>query len=521
MIKNRMKTDPIPVVRQHRPVRVRNFTSADRGKCYPVAAFGLLRGDSCSGRLEVAVEMNETYEVLFNPMTVRVNVWFVPKVALERFQRNKTYFERSAVGDPITNEPGAATIPYLETHAYAINPIYKHLGLIGKAGVQVTTDYIESYNAAVNHSWRQRSKSLTQRLKGDTALAPALWGQNSLSEIVPNFDVGMISGEAPITIVAANLPVQMSNTASQPAYTFADVTKGPGPDHNVILGNDASVATRQIYAKLAGNSAKVSLANIDQARNLVEMAKLREQYEGHKDPFIIETLMAGLPIDDQVWFMPMLLDSQTLEIKQMKRMATDGANLSNGVANGLAVTSVGVNVPQNPYGGVVMVTIEGVPEQLYERQADPYFTTTSLNDLPRYDRDMMNPMPVVEVKNKEVDVQHSVPEGRFGYARRNWKWANHPSRVGGDLFAPNNDAPTTIDRRAIYATEVADPALNTEFYLATTLGKAPFVETSRDIFRVGVGGVIDVVGLTVIGQVHESEANYDAVRAEYAPLAIT
>jgi len=70
----------------------------------------------------------------------------------------------------------------------------------------------------------------------------------------------------------------------------------------------------------------------------------------------------------------------------------------------------------------------------------------------------------------------------------------------------------------IYPTDVANPALNTEFYLATTLGKSVFVDQTRDPFKVGIGGMLDVIGLTVIGEVHESEANYDAVRAEYAPL---
>lgn len=535
MIKNRMKTDPIPVVRQHRPVRVRNFTTVAPGKIVPIGAFGLLRGDSCSGRVEVAIEMAETYEVLFNPMHARVNAWFVPKVALDRFQRNKTYFERSAVGDPITNEEGAPTIPFLETHPYDINPLYKHMGIPELVGRNVVTDYRESYNQIVRFAYLQRSKSLAERLLDDTTLATAIWGPNAFSSMVPNFDIGMIAGATPLTVVQADIPVQgigFSNVAGNAGPVSFKETEGGGAarpygayrvtDQSGIsieaTGQDASAAPL-VYAKLSQDGISVALANIDQARKLVEWAKMREQYEGHRDPYILETLMAGLPIDEQSWMMPMLLDSKMVEFSQVKRMATDGANLSNGVANGLVVTDLGVNVPQNPYGGVVMFTIEAIPEQLYERQADPYFSTTDLNELPRYDRDVMNPMPVVAVKNREVDVSHTTPEGRFAYAERNWKWANNPSRVGGDLFAPNADAPTAIDRRVIYPTEVANPALNTEFYLATTLGRQVFVDQTRDPFKVGIGGMLDVMGLTVIGEVHESEANYDAVRAEYLPLA--
>jgi len=44
------------------------------------------------------------------------------------------------------------------------------------------------------------------------------------------------------------------------------------------------------------------------------------------------------------------------------------------------------------------------------------------------------------------------------------------------------------------------------------------VDETKDPIKVGVGGTLDVIGLTIIGEVHESEANYDAVRAEYPPL---
>lgn len=524
MIKNRMKTDPIPVVRQHRPVRVRNFTTAKPGKIMPVAAFGLLRQDSCSGRLNVAVEMAETYEVLYNRVFARVNAWFIPALANERFQRNKTFFERSAVGEPMTDEEGSDVIPFIETHVFGTpaNPLYKSLGLSAKADALVSTAYREAYNLSTNYMYRQRSKSLPQRDADDTSLAAAMWGQNAFSEIVPDFDAEMIAGSLSLTVVAGRMEV---NSDVGPAETLG-VRSGDHPKAimtdgaNAQLDTDAVAESAILYSRLSPDGVTVALANIDQARKLVDWAKMREAYEGHDDPWIIETLMAGIPIDDQVWHHPMLLDTKMVDVKQLKRMATDGASLEDGVANGVATVSVGVNVPANPYGGVVMVTIELFPEQLYERQADPYFTTVDLNELPRYDRDLLNPMPVVEVKNAQVDVAHTSPTGRFGYARRNWQWANNPTRVGGDLYAPNADAATAIERRVIYPTEVANPALNTEFYLTTTLGRQVYVDEVKDPFRIGLGGVLDVMGLTVIGEVHESEANYEAVREQYPPLVL-
>lgn len=537
MIKQRLKTDPIPVVRQSRTVKMRDVTTMVPGKVVPIAAFNLLRMDSCTGRLNLAFELAETYELLMNTMSVRVTAWFMPHVANERFERNTAFFERAFAGQPKSNDDGAAVIPYFASHVHpaaGTHAIYKSLGLHAKPGAAVNAGYQEAYNAIVNQMRMMRSKSLPEVALDNTALTPALWGPNVFSEIVPDFDDAMIAGELPLTVVQAKMPVLgvgVKSVSTRPnvpvvesdgvtrTYAGAWASNDPGDNDSIYIRakEDGSVGP-DIFAQLSNDGISVSLANIDQARALVDWAKLREQYEGHKDAWIIDAYMQGLQIDDQAWFQPMLLDTQTIEIRQAKRMAQDGENLEEGAANGAAVGSIGINVPPNTYGGVVMIMAEALPEQLYERQADPYFTTLSAAELPNYMQDVLNPVPVVKVLNKEVDVDHNAPEGQFGWARRNWKWGAWPTRVGGDLFAPNADAATTVARRMIYPTDVANPTLSEEFYLSTTLGRTPFMDQAKDPIKVGIGGAVSVTGLTIIGEVHESEANYDEMRSRVLPL---
>lgn len=537
-LKNRMHADPIPVVRQLREVRLRDVTTMPPGKMAPIAAFNLLRMDGCTGRVNVAVEMAETFEVLMNRSFMRISAWFVPHVALDRFQASTAIFERSYNGEPMTKEDGADVVPFIETKAYpdtaGSHEVYKVMGMTAKAGKLINTSYEESYNQIVNYVRRNRSKSLEERELDDTTLAAALWGDSAFSEVVPDFDDGMIAGELPLTVVAAKMPITGLGGRGAPAsQDLSAGTRFPG-DTPVIGGTGTGWAGGSlyaeddpdnpghpnIYAELSADGVSISLANIDQARKLVDWAKLRERYEGHKDAYIIDTLMAGIAVEDQQWFHPMLLDQQMVEIKQVKRMATDGANLEEGVANGVGSGSLGINVPPNTFGGVVMIIAEAFPEQLYERQADPWFTATSVDDLPNYRNDVLNPMPVVEVKNGQVDVDHDTPDGLFGWARRNWQWARWPARVGGDLYAPDADAATAVARRSIWATDVENPTLSEEFYLATTLGREVFVDQTADPFKVGVGGSISISGLTVIGEVHESEANYSEMRAAVPPLQL-
>lgn len=536
MISNRLKTDPIPVVRQTRDLRVRDVTTMRPGLLTPIAFIPLLRMDSCSGRVQVGFNMAETYEELMNPVKVRVTAWFMPHIALERFERSRAIFERSFAGQPKTTDVGAPVVPYFETHAHPATAgshhVYKALGISAKAGVLVNTGVQETYNQIANYMREQRSKSLPLVDLDNSDLLPALWLKNDFSDIVPDFDDAMIAGELPLTVTEAALPVSGIGfkgavtggsggtyyQADGAAATYANGVNSSQADPNVIGVEMRTGGYPNVFANLSENGISVSLANVDQARALVEWAKLRESYEGHKDGWIIDLLMQGVEVEEQRWFQPMLLDQQEVTIRQAKRMAMDGASLEEGAANGAGVGSIGLNVPPNPYGGLIMIMAEALPEQLYERQADPYFTCTSVSQLPNYQKDVLNPMPVVEVLNKHVDVDHDTPDGLFGYARRNWQWARIPSRVGGDLFAPDADAATTVARRIIYPTDVENPELGEEFYLSTTLGMTPFLATDKDPIVVGLGGSVSITGLTIVGAVHESEANYSEVRADNPPL---
>jgi len=540
-VNNRLRTDPIPVVRQTRELPVRTFTSMKPGRLTPIAAFNLLRMDSCTGRLNLAVEMAETYEILMNNMSVRFTAWFVPHVANKRFERSATIFERAFQGQKKTDDPAAPVVPFIQTHAHPATAgslaVYKYLGLSAKAGALVNDSYLEGYNMIASFMRRQRSKSLPPRSELDGTLAPALWGSSAFSDVVPDFDDGMIAGELPLTVVSGRLPIsgmgiegnggtEFSNMPARESTGSKTYPKGlsvvnGGPNNSVVMrttGTPIGARVLDVYAEMGANSITASLANIDQARKLVSWAKLREQFEGHKDAWIIDTLMSGIEVDDQAWFQPMLLDSQVVQVKQLKRNAMDGASLEEGAANGSGAGSIGVNVPPNTWGGVVMIMAEALPEQLYERQADPWFTAKTVGDLPNYKADVLNPMPVVEVKKKQVDVDHSDPEGLFGYAKRNWQWERWPMRVGGDMFAPTPSAATTVARRSIYATDKANPSLSEEFYASTTLGREVFLDQVADPFKVGLGGVMSITGLTVIGEVYESEANYDEMRAQTPPL---
>lgn len=544
LLTGRMDTDPVPVVRQTRSFPLKSVTTLKAGRFNPVAVYNLLREDSSQGSIPFAVEMRETHELLLNAVFLRVSSWFVPHIAFERFEKNPTFFQKSYQG--VIPMAGKPLIPFFATHAFGTagsNAVYKALGLFAPSAAQVNTGFLEAYNLVWDFIARNRSQDITQRTALDGTLAPAFWGPNNMSEIVPDFDDALIAGEVPLTVVAGRMPVRGIGLVGVPQNSIVPynsvresdgqvVNYEQGWDVNGVNGNDAAgrakMAVRRgnnlsgsfpdIFAELEENGITVSLANLEQARKLVGWAKLRERYEGHSDEWIIDTLMQGFRIEDQEFMQPIRLDETLVKFRQGIRFASNAPDLNEKATNGVATGSINVHVPPNMYGGVVIICAEVVPEQLYERQPDPYFTAASVDDLPNYFQDVNNPMPVVEVKNGEVDSSHNNPTGLFGWARRNWRWLKWPARVGGDLYVHTAGSATTEARKMIWPTDVANPALSEEFYLSTTLGTTPFMDQTRDQFMFSCNGTVTITGLTLIGAVHESEANYDKVREQVAPL---
>lgn len=536
----RMRTEPVPVERQVRSIPFRGAGTIAPGQFYPVGAFNLLREDSVHGRVPFAMELAPTHELLMNRVMLRVSAWYVPHVALDRFQGNPTFFHKSYMGE----EPmdGETVIPFIQTApfgTFGANKVYQALGLFAPAAQNVNTSYLESYNHIWNYVAVNRSKDITPRALTDVTIAPAFWGENNLSEIVPDFDDGLIAGEVPLTVVAQNMPVvgiglhntkatvangsvRETDKVAPTAYPNYQVAQTGGVN-NIVMRTKTSAAEGlvsypAVYAEMQENNIVVSLANIAQAQKLVSWANMRAMYEGHSEEWVVDSYMQGFHIEEQKFLKPMLLSQMTTQFVQAQRWATDGENLTEKATSGIARGSIQISVPQNTYGGVVMVIAEVVPEQLYERQVDPWFVATSVDDLPNYQKDVLNPMPVVQVLNKEVDPEHNVPNGLFGYARRNWKWLKWPMRVGGIMHYKSSDTATAAERKRIWPTERLNPSLSADFYLANGLSKAPFIDQTGDPVTFGFSATMSIVGLTLVGAVHESEANYQKMRDVTPPL---
>lgn len=533
---NRQQTQPHAWKRTRRNHGVAVLTSLPAGKFVPVAAIPMLREDGLSARLRVAVEMQETREILMNPVYLRARAFVVPLLALARFEGSRDQFDRSYKGEPQVE--GGDVVPFIETQAmgaHGANAVLKALGLHAKPTDMVNTAYNEAVNVIWNYLAKNVSPNIEERARLDTSLPPAFWPRSRFQHVVPDFDQAVIDGEVALNVVNAKLPVkgigirtpqaasalgstrQSDLTSSSMTGWYHESSPDGAGEAQFVIKQSATANYPDVFAEMQENGITVSLSNIELAKKTQAFAKIRERYQEHDEDWIIDMLMDGLSIPDQYLKQPMLLADKTVRFQQAKRYATDAGNLAESAVSGAAMVDLSLRVPRLSTGGVVMVIVECVPEQLFERERDPFLHSTSVGEWPEALRDYLDPEKVDVVKCGEIDTDHDTPDATFGYGPMNGKWNIGAPRAGGKFYRPEVDAGTDEARQRVWAVETVNPTLSEDFYLVSSIHTKPFLDTESDPFEATVVGNAVCDGNTQFGgMLVEATSNYDKV-AEKAP----
>jgi hypothetical protein len=532
---NRQGTTPLRYNRTLRNNVLQGITSFPAGKFVPLSVFHMFREDAVrSGRARITFEMQETAEILVNPVRCDVRAYLIPFLAMERFDRSMDQLNRSYMGVPQVE--GGDLVSFIETHARGAagsNAVYDRLGLHGKSTDQVNTMYLEAYNCLWNFLATNRSADIAKRMRLDGTLAPAFWDHARFAHIKPSFDAARAEGEVALSFVDAAVPLRGVGISSTAVPGTPPVIRSSNGSESLsatqwkpLLGTDFGTASGRaglsaVYADLRDSGVTISLANIELARKAQWFAGLRERFDGHDDEWIIDMLMNGLTIPDQALTQPVLLAQKSTVFGQAKRYATDAGNLTESATNGATFVDLNIRVPRLHTGGVVMIVAQVVPDQMFERQRDPFFHSQNVEQWPEALRDTLDPQKVVVVKNGEIDTDHSAPNDTFGYAPLNWQWDRRAPMVGGRFLRPTVDAAFDEDRQRFWAVETVDPVLSEDFYICTNIHQKPFLNGGNeedgwvDVFDAVTLGNVRIEGNTQFGPaLIEATDNYDEVMAE-------
>lgn len=511
---------PVKFARTKRNAQSRVLTSMDAGKIIPIRVEPVLREESVTGRVGATIEMMETPEVVSNAIHGTMQTWFVPYLAFDQFmgsleELNRRYMKVESLVDQL-NSPGvqpffqinkywngvsraAFSLP-IENDANAkanhVDAFYKQLGLHLPKMDDVNCSAVQAYNAMVNHRRKARSPQLALRDQLDHSFAEAFWPMAGMQPVVAAYDDKLIAGEVRLRDLNFKAPIKsIGYVDANPSDQIGEGdpgTLGMGPGINQVgdkptRGADGAIDwANKVWAEFssASDSATMSLADIDQARKTAAFARLRTLYSGQTDEFIIDMLMQGFSVPLEMMKDPMLVGRSTGTFNFNSRYSTEAATLDESATTGILTLQHTIAVPQTTVGGILITTIEIAPERIWERAKDHFFFGVSDTDqLPNALVDYLDPEKVSTVTKDHLDVNHATPDAILGYRPKNSEWRRNDVRVGGKFFRPDNDA-YTEDRARIWANEVNNPSLNTDFYLTTNLHKKVFADQSADGFEV-------------------------------------
>ncbi|ETD91992.1 hypothetical protein U713_01410 [Rhodobacter capsulatus YW2] len=495
------------------------------------------------------LQLAEMPKPLLNAVFANVQAWFVPKSAHPQFS-GRDELNHAFTGQVIKSlgQADRTPPPYFNaltgtarTQAMA-SPFMVALGLHapGVAPSKINTDLIDAYNLVYNfrlaaHSSRlPRRKYAVEDLAASTTLAAAFWPSSRFARVVPDYERALIVGSLDLDVAAGRLPISgigkqnttivstnvgVKETAGDATYARASAAD-TGTVNTAYFLRQQSNGYPDLWAEMAGQSVSVTLADIDKARTTQAFAKLRTAYAGNdatgfdNDDTLVSMLMRGLSVPDDQFKRPWLLDSARVPVGFAERPATDGANLDKSVTTGRASVTLSLNVPEQDVGGVILITVEVLPERIDERQSDEWLYATTVDELPNALRDVQRTEPVDMVLKRRIDARHTDPHGLYGYEPMNDKWRRDFTRLGGVFYMATPGGGWTENRSAIWQTEIVDPAFTATHYLAPQpFPHDVFADQLADAFECVCRHSVRITGLTQIGDVlAENNDDYDAVR---------
>lgn len=522
-------TSPIATMQTVRPDVWRGLTSVGPGVVNPLAYIPVLREDRVRGRITVQVKSEETVKVIVNPVRVRVEAHLIPKTVLARFAGSIEVLNRSYQNEAAPVGMGETPKWFLASPPLPAgdkgHAIFDTMGIHWRDGAVYNTDLVESYNQLVNWQRKEVSPALPMQGLHETDLAQAMWDAWRFDHVKPSFDSKQMEGAIELSL-QGTMPVE--GYTAGPANAAASAASIQGlTDRISVYGTNAAVqlevpdaATgKGLRVNLAESSGVMTLANLELARKTSAFAAMRDRYKGVPEEYLIDLLMAGIRLPPEQLRQPILLARSEAVIGQTERYATDGTSLDVSVANGMASVSMTINTPSVNTGGLILVTCTIVPEQLFERVADPalFYETGQITDVgtPEYLKDYLDPQKVEVVKNEYVDLRHATPDGVFGYAPLNYGWRRSYARVGGKYKRPVPDA-FSEDRQRIWSIEKDNPTLSADWYLCPSpFPKSVFADTDADPYEVITVVECSIVGSTVFGPYFEEDMDsWDKVIAQ-------
>lgn len=445
-----------------------NLLSMNMGYLVPCACFEVLPGDSIRQATSIFVRASPLLAPVMHPIHVRIHHWFVPLRLIW------TNFENFITGGPDGNN---ATIPpYITTTAvtgFAVSSLADYLGVPPEVpSQQVSALPFRAYNLIWNEKYRDQDlQTLLVNSLGDgsdttsnVTIQNTAWEKDYFTTARPWEQKGTqvtipIGTQAPVLGLGAvdatpttNIPANTRQTAGAIMSGF-----GRGLDANLWMksatsGNFGASNLPQVYADLSAATG----VNINDLREALAIQRYQEARARHGSRYNEYLREYGVRSSDARLQLPEYLGGgkQTIQFSEVLQTAegTDPV----GTLRGHGIGTMRSNRYRRYFEehGIVLSLMSIKPKTMYVQGLHKMWSRT--NKETYYQKEFAH-IGQQEILNKELYLDHTTPEGTFGWQDRYDDYRRIESRVSGEFRT------TTQDHWHAARIFGSDPALNADF----------------------------------------------------------
>lgn len=417
--------------------------TCDMGYLIPLTWYEALPGDIIKHGTTALVRMSPLVTPVMHRVHVRIHHWFVPNRLIwedwkdfytggpdgkdESVHPTKAYHTPSEgdlsdyLGVPPNNTYSDLKVSALPMRAYVkiFNEFYRDQDLVEEvplsiaSGVDVTTpstvqkaswpkDYFTTCRP-----WEQKGDEITIPVAGSAPVTGLGSGTTALG--TPNVTVYETDGESP--------------TQYALGANYADMlySKDPNNAGYPNIRADLSLATG-----IPINDLRLALA-------LQRDQEKKAQYGSQYAEVIAHEY--GIKNQDARLQRPEYLGGGKSVVSFSEVLSTDGVNTGDLYGHGLSAMKTNSFRRFIPEHGIIMSLMSVIPEPLYPESLHRGFLRTTKED---YFEKSLEFIGEQEVTNREVQANHSSPNGIFGYQKRYDEYRYMPNTVAGKMHSSLN-----------------------------------------------------------------------------------
>lgn len=424
--------------------------TCDMGQLIPLAWYEALPGDTIQHATSALIRVSPLLSPVMHPVRVRIHHWFVPNRLIW------DSFEDFITGGPDGND--ASAVPYFALSSVAEGSLWDYLGVppgTYASPLNVSAFPVRAYNLIYNEHYRDQDLVALRDVvttdgadaTTDDSIAHCAWEKDYFTTARPWEQKGSevtipLGDQAPIrglgkpnqTFPATNGTIYETGGTSRTYARYSDTTASQS-GHELAVEEDPDHAGYPgVYADLS-QATGISVNDLRLALAIQRYQEARAQYGSR---YVEYLRYLGVRSSDARLQNPEYLGGGKQVIQFSEVLATaEGTDTVVGDLKGHGIAAMRTGRYRRFFEehGIVMSLMSVVPKSIYTSALPKKWSRTIKEE---YFQKELQFLGDQAIPNREIQANHTTPNGTFGFITRYDDYRYHPSEVAGEFRSTLN-----------------------------------------------------------------------------------